>query len=235
MDLSPRRHAPRPRADSLRRRAASAGTTYNHALRSLVDGCITVFELGFRHANCESVYCVQPQRLSPVQLDASGSRSRAPRCLTMPRPCAAVSDHAAPRSEDDIRAELEACADAGSSERVCETVSIVFITLETLPAGTLKRWGKAEAVSNRSKALWRGFCRCAAGRRDAAALRCRADERCEGSSATRISSRATHGSPSTGCSWSRQPRWGAWRRRRSWRSACRWCIRRVGRLLWVRF
>ena len=50
------RHAPQPRADALRRRAASAGTTYNHALRSLVDGCITVFELGFRRAARESVY-----------------------------------------------------------------------------------------------------------------------------------------------------------------------------------
>jgi hypothetical protein len=66
-------------------------------------------------------------------------------------------------SEDDIRASLDDALDASCSDRVCETVAIVFITLETLPAGTLKRWGKAEAVSNRSKELWRGFCRCAAG------------------------------------------------------------------------
>ncbi len=62
------------------------------------------------------------------------------------------------RSEDDIRSQLDA-DDAGCSERVCETVSIVFITLGTLPQGTLKRWGKAEgAVSTRSLQLWRGFC-----------------------------------------------------------------------------
>ena len=137
----------------MRRRAASAGTTYNRALRALVDGCITVFELGFRRAPTKAAICTTRRLTRPL--------------LTPLRayPCTAAADHAPLRSEDDIRAELDACADvsvAECSDRVCETVAIVFITLETLPAGTLKRWGKADAVSTRSKELWRGFCRCVA-------------------------------------------------------------------------
>ena len=81
-------------------------------------------------------------------------------------------------SEDDIRSELDACAaaaeDAGVSDRVCETVAIVFITLETLPVGTLKRWGKSEgAVSKRSLELWRGFCRCVPERQSGPLPQCR--------------------------------------------------------------
>jgi len=66
---------------------------------------------------------------------------------------------ACPCSEDDIRSQLDAVS-PDDGERVCETVAIVFLTLDTVPAGTLKRWGKAEgAVSQRNLALWRGFCR----------------------------------------------------------------------------
>jgi hypothetical protein len=73
------------------------------------------------------------------------------------------------RSEDSIRAELDALAAAPSPEfavpadasgRVADVAVLVFITLTYCPPSTVTRWSSAAPVSERSLALWRGFCRC---------------------------------------------------------------------------
>ncbi len=63
-------------------------------------------------------------------------------------------------SEQSLRDELAHMAStAAATDRLCETVSLVFITLSCLPAETVTRWSAAAPVSEATLARWAGFTR----------------------------------------------------------------------------
>jgi hypothetical protein len=128
--------------------AATAGVTYQQALEQLVDACILLFTLGYRRVRALRARCV---------------RALCEGCLSCSH---ATPARAAARSEDSLRAELDALAAASAGavppdagERVAGTAVLVFLTLQSCPPATVTRWSHAAPVSEQSIAAWFGFCR----------------------------------------------------------------------------
>jgi hypothetical protein len=99
-----------------------------------------------------------------ASLSARAARPLQPAACSRCRRSLLTRARAAPRSEESLRAELDALAASAAvppdaSQRVGELAALVFITLATCPPATVPRWSHAAAVSEASLAAWHGFCR----------------------------------------------------------------------------